>query len=340
MRYILVIFFLPLSIIAQQGGLDAFSFVNITHSPRIDALGGSGIAIYDNDISLSTVTPSLLNSSMNDQILFTFGDYFTDINLLSCTYVLKFKNLGVLGFSVQAINYGYFERNDVSGYNEGSFSANDQVITFGIGKKINSNFSVGVNLKLLNSNYDVYNALALSSNVSATYFNQDKRFTSTLLVKNIGRQVNYYSSVQERLPGEVQFAISKELAHLPFRYHLSYNNIMNFNIKSSYKLLIQTNIETGELELKEESFAKTALRHIIIGGELNPFRKSLFIRGGFNFQRRFDLATMSRPAMVGFSWGIGFRVFKYYFDYSRSAFHLSGIINNFSISTNLSSFGI
>ncbi len=338
--YIFIIYFCPLSIIAQQGGLHAFSFVNVIHSARIDALGGSGIAIYDNDISLSTTNPSLLNPSMNNKILFTYGDYFSDINLLSCVYVLKFKQLGTLGFAVQAVNYGNFERNDIFGYNQGSFSAHDQVITLGIGKKIHSNFSIGVNIKLLNSHYDFYNAFALSSNISTTYINQGKRFSSTLLIKNIGRGINHYSSLQEQLPWEAQIAISKELEHLPFRYHLSYNNIMNFNIKSPYKLLMQTNIETGELELKQESFAKTALRHIIIGGELNPFRKSLFIRGGFNFQRRFDMTTINKPAMIGFSWGIGFRVFKYYFDYSRSAFHLSGILNNFSISTNLSSFGI
>ena len=103
--------------------------------------------------------------------------------------------------------------------------------------------------------------------------------------------------------------------------------------------MMQTNIETGELEIKEESIAKTFLRHITIGGELNPFRKSLFIRTGFNFQRRFDLTTTSRPAMVGFSWGIGFRLSKYYFDYSRSSYHLTAAPNNFSIATNLSNFG-
>jgi hypothetical protein len=94
------------------------------------------------------------------------------------------------------------------------------------------------------------------------------------------------------------------------------------------------------LELKEESIAKTALRHIIIGGELNPFRKSFFIRVGFNFQRRFDLTTTTRPALVGFSWGIGFEVMKYRFDYSRSSYHLSGAPNNFSIATNLRTFGL
>jgi hypothetical protein len=338
-KHFLIVLFLPLGILAQDGGKSAFSFINVEHSARQEALGGSAIAVFDNDVSLSQTTPSLLNASMHNELVFIFGDYFSDINLLSFAYASKFKEVGVIGISLKSINYGDFERNDADGYNQGNFSANDQVLTFGIGKKVLENLSIGLNFNLLNATYDTYTSFALSSNISSTYFNAEKRFTSTLLIKNIGRQLNAYSYEKESLPYEVQFAISKELAHLPFRYHLTYNKINKFDIKSNYKLTNQTNIETGELEIKEESIIKTALRHIIIGAELNPFGKSLFIRGGFNFQRRFDLTTVSRPAMVGFSCGIGFRVSKYYFDYSRSSYHLSGVLNNFSIATNLSTFG-
>lgn len=339
-KYLLIALFFPLSIIAQNGGQSVFSFVNVEHSPRIEALGGSAIAVFDNDISLSQTTPSLLNPLMHNELAFTFGDYFSDINLLSFSYSRHFQEIGVIGVSLKAINYGVFDKNDAAGYNQGSFSANDQVLTFGIGKKINKKLSIGANLNLINATYDTYTAFALSSNISCTYFDLEKMFSSTLLIKNIGRQLNTYSSNKESLPYEIQFAISKELTHLPFRYHLTYNNINKFDISSPYKLINQTNIETGELEIKEESIAKTALRHIVIGGELNPFKKSLFIRGGFNFQRRFDLTTVSRPAMVGFSWGIGFRVYKYHLDYSRSVYHLSGVPNNFSIAANLSTFGL
>jgi len=341
-KYILIALLFPCIIIAQDGGQSAFSFMNVEHSPRKEALGGSAIAIFDNDVSLSQTTPSLLNPLMHNELSFTFGDYFADINLVSFSYARNLGvNIGVIGVALKAINYGDFDRNDAAGYGSGSFSANDQVLTFGIGKTINKKFSVGVNVNFVNSSYDSYNSFALSSNVSSTYFDVNKKFAATLLVKNIGRQLNAYSSsTNENFPYEVQFAISKELAYLPFRYHLTYNNINRFDVKSPYKLISQTNPETGELEIKQESIAKTALRHIIIGGELNPFRKSLFIRGGFNFQRRFDLTIETRPAMVGFSWGIGFRVFKYHFDYSRSSYHLSGAPNNFSIATNLSTFGL
>ena len=331
---------MPLSLWAQIGGTNAFSFSNIEVSPRIEAIGSNAIAIFDNDVSLSQTTPSLLNAEMHNELAFAFGDYFSDISLLSFAYARKFEKLGVIGFSLKAINYGSFERNNAEGYNQGEFSASDQVLTIGIGKRTNDMLTFGANINLLNSVYDTYNSFALTSNLSTTYFNKEKRFTTTFLIKSIGRQLVSYASKREKIAFDMQFAISKELAHLPFRYHLSYGNINKFNIKSPYKLTQQTNIETGELEIKEESIAKTALRHIIIGGELNPFRKSFFLRGGFNFQRRFDLTTVTSPAMVGFSWGVGFKVSKYRFDYSRSAYHLSGVPNNFSIAANLSTFGL
>ena len=340
MKRILIAFCMPLSLWAQIGGTNAFSFSNIEVSPRIEAIGSNAIAIFDNDVSLSQTTPSLLNAEMHNELAFAFGDYFSDISLLSFAYAREFEKLGVIGVSLRAINYGSFERNNAEGYNQGEFSASDQVLTIGVGKRINEKLTFGANINLLNSVYDTYNSFALTSNISTTYFNKEKRFTTTFLLKNIGRQLGSYASEREKIPFDMQFAISKELAHLPFRYHLSYGNINKFNIKSPYKLTQQTNIETGELEIKEESIAKTALRHIIIGGELNPFSKSFFLRGGFNFQRRFDLTTVTSPAMVGFSWGVGFKVSKYRFDYSRSAYHLSGVPNNFSIAANLSTFGL
>ena len=339
-RIIIIAFCLPLSLLAQIGGTTAFSFVDVELSPRIEAMGGSGIAIVDGDVSLAQTSPSLLNTEMHNGLVFSFTDYFSDINLVGFSYALKWKEFGVFSIGLKAVNYGDFEHNDAVGNNLGSFSAHDQVITFGLGKALTEKFTLGVNLNALNSQYETYHAFALAANIATTYFNAEKQFTSTLLLKNIGRQLIAYSGKKEALPFDVQLGISKELKHLPFRYSLTFHHLNQFDIKSPYKLTSQTNIETGELEIKEESIAKTALRHLIIGGELNPFRKSLFIRGGFNFQRRFDMSLSTYPAMVGFSWGIGFKVSKFRLDYSRSSYHLSGAPNNFSIATNLSTFGL
>jgi hypothetical protein len=336
----LILFLFPLSVFAQIGGTTAFSFINSESSPRIEAMGGCLIAIFDNDLSLAQTTPSLLNTQMNNEIVFSFTDYFSDIHLLGFSYAKEVKNIGVLSIGIKAINYGSFDSYDEVGNTNGTFSAHDQVFTFGVGKQLNDKFSMGVNVNLLNSQYESYHSFAVSTNIATTYYNASKSFTSTLLLKNIGRQLSSYANEKENLPFEMQFAIGNELAHLPFRYQLTYHHLNNFDIKSPYKLTTQTNLETGELEIKEETFAKTFLRHIVIGGELNPFKKSLFLRGGFNFQRRFDMSLSSYPAMVGFSWGIGFKVSKFRLDFSRTSYHLSASPNNFSIATNLSTFGI
>ena len=82
------------------------------------------------------------------------------------------------------------------------------------------------------------------------------------------------------------------------------------------------------------------LRHVILGGELNPFRRSFFLRGGFNFQRREDLRPSSIFSMTGFSYGFGFKIKNIEINYSRNALHSASMINSFSIATNLSNFGL
>ena len=337
---ILLVFYFPMNLLAQIGGVNSFSFVDIDLSPRVESMGGSVIAIVDNDLSLAQVTPSLLNTKMHNGIVFAFSDYFGDIHAVSFSYAREWKGVGVFAFGIRAINYGNFEYNNSSGENIGVFSAHDQVITAGASKRLNNKFTLGINCSFLNSQYEEYHAMALASNISLTYFSFEDRFTSTLLLKNIGRQLMGYTDKKESLPFNIELGISKELKHLPFRYLITLHHLHKFDIKSPYKLTYQTNSETGELEIQEESTAKTALRHLIIGGEFNPFRKSFFLRGGFNFQRRFDMSLATYPAFVGFSWGIGFKVSKFRLDYSRSSYHLSGHPNNFSISTNLKSFGI
>ena len=326
-----------MSIFAQYGAGNVFSFVDIEVSPKIESIGGNGIALYDNDVLLSRTTPSLLNNSMNNNIAFAFSDYFADINILSFSYARNIKNIGFMSFHIQAINYGTFDETDEYGNINGVFSAYDQLIAISYAKKISNFFTIGANINLLNSYYSDYSSFAITSNLSTTYFHAQKEISSTVLIKNIGRQINFYNQ-QEDIPFQIQWAISKKLAYLPFKYHIAYTHLQNFDISSPYKLNTFTNVVTGNLEIQEENMFKTSLRHFIIGGELNPFNKSLFLRGGFNFQRRFDMSLQTSSSMVGFSWGVGFNVANFGVNYSRSLYHLSAIPNNFSIVTNINTF--
>ena len=110
----------------------------------------------------------------------------------------------------------------------------------------------------------------------------------------------------------MQFAVSKELAHLPFRYHLTYIYLNRFDIKSPYKLTTQTNLETGELEVKQESMYEAAKRGFSTATDLAdylvkkgiPFRDSHEIVGSsvaYGIKEGKDLSEMSLEELQQFS---------------------------------------
>ncbi len=79
------------------------------------------------------------------------------------------------------------------------------------------------------------------------------------------------------------------------------------------------------------------MRHLVIGGEFMPTR-NFSLRVGYNYRRRQEMKINSKLGTVGFSWGLAFRVSRFHFSYSRSAYHLVGSPNYITISTNLKSF--
>tara|TARA_B110000908_G_scaffold43312_1_gene52677 strand:- start:1288 stop:2199 length:912 start_codon:yes stop_codon:yes gene_type:complete len=303
-------------------------------------MGGDVISIVGNDVSLAFQAPSLLNKEMNRQMSFNFVDYVSDINFISFHYAQKISNNLMIFSGLDAINYGEFIGSDATGNSTSLFTANQQIFTLGTAKQISDKFTLGTNIKLLNSQLESYHSLSLSSNVSTTYFNKENNLAATLLFKNMGKPIKSYTSNSENLPFEIQLGLSKSLQHLPFRYSLVLHHLNVYDISNDYNLNTIYDLTTNTIIIKKETVAKKMLRHVILGGELNPFRKSLYLRAGFNFQRREDLKLSSSFSMSGFSWGMGFSVKKIQINYSRSALHSSSVLNSFSLITNLSNFSL
>lgn len=325
---------------AQIGGENTFAVLEFNPSVRTAAMGGELISISDNDVDIAATNPALLNSKMHKQISFSLIDYFTDINAVAVNYVTELDKLGMLLFGVKALNYGHFVLTDETGVDLGEFSANEQVLTAGISKQLSEEFTIGINLNLINSKLEQYSSFGLSSNIALAYYNDDRKICVAVLAKDFGRQLSSYTDEKENLPFQLQMGVSKQLAHLPFRFSIVAHHLNKFDISNNYLKPTTTDPLSGEEISNEDSFGKKMLRHFVLGGELNPGRKNLFIRGGFNFQRRQDMQLSTRPLLVGFSWGLGFRISKFQLNYSRATYHLAEASNNFSFSTNLSSFGL
>ncbi len=76
------------------------------------------------------------------------------------------------------------------------------------------------------------------------------------------------------------------------------------------------------------------MRHFIFSTELTIARR-IMLRAGYNYGRRQEFKVASRPGTVGLSWGIGIKVNRFVFSYSRAAYHQAGGTNQISIMTNL-----
>ncbi len=341
--FILFVFlFSSLATTAQIGGGRTYQFLNLPNSARIAALGGNFLAIRDDDITLAIANPSLITKRMNNTLALSYINYFSDVNYGFAAYSRSFNKIGSFVGSLQYINYGTFTETDATGQTYGTFKAAEYALNIGWGKSLDSNFSIGSNLKTIISSLESYSSFGIAVDVAASYQSNNKNFVTSLMFKNIGRQLSYYTEGnREALPFEIQLGFSEKLNHAPFRFSLLLNHLEKWDLSFEDPLnpSVKTDPLTGELieKSKFSKFGDNLLRHAVLGVEFVPSR-SFNIRLGYNYQRRQEMKVESAMSTVGFSWGFGFRVSKFYFSYAHVIQHLAGSSNFFTIATNLSAF--
>lgn len=328
--------------VAQIGGSKTYQFLTLPNSARIAAMGGNFLAIKDDDISLAIANPSLITDKMDHKLAINYVNYFSDINYGFAAYAHNFKKLGTFVGSLQYINYGTFTYADPTGLTSGTFKAGEYALNIGWAKMLDSNFTLGSNLKFINSNFETYNSFGVAIDLAATYHNAKKSFTTSLMFKNIGRQLSYYTDGnRENLPFEIQLGLSKKLGHAPFRFSLLLNHLEKWDITYEDPLnpTEKTDPLTGEKVVKSDIslFGDKLMRHVVAGVEFVP-SESFNIRLGYNYQRRQEMKVESALSTVGFSFGFGFKVSKFYLSYAHVIQHLSASSNFFTIATNISEF--
>lgn len=339
--FIFLLFSSTLSI-AQIGGTNTYEFLNVPISARSAGLGGSVIAVKDNDPTLAISNPSLLNSEMNSMTTFSYLNYFADINHGFFSYVKDFNKVGTFSAGIRYLDYGTFVETDEGGNELGKFTAAEYALVLGWGKQIDSNFSVGANLKPIYSSLYLYNSAGIALDFSGTYYNKQKGFTAAIVVKNVGTQLSSYveGGEKEPIPFEIQGGISKKFKHMPFRVSIDMIQLQNWNLAYNDSILQTNNSDLSDEEKSERN--KTGIigetfRHLVIGGEFVP-SKNFMLRFGYSFKRRAELAHDNKPGLIGFSWGIGFRVKKFHVSYGSAKYHLAGPSNHFTVTTNLSEY--
>lgn len=327
---------------AQVVGQGVYQFLNLTASARAAATGGNFMAVNDGDLSLALFNPSLINPQMNHKLSMSFVDYYADVNYGFASYANTFEKIGSYAGSVQYISYGDFIYADATGQTGGKFKASELALILGWGRKLDSAFSIGANLKFIHSGLESYKSYGMAVDVSGSYLNDEHQLAVSLVARNIGTQIKpFVSGTYESLPFELHLGVSQKLRHVPFRYSVLITNLHQWDLTDG-----KSSNNTGKIDpitgkpIKEDpfsSFLDKAMRHVVVGGEFYPV-KPLTIRLGYNYHRRQELGVNTRMSTVGFSWGFGLRINRFQIDYSRATYHLAGSPNYLTISTRLSDF--
>lgn len=340
MKKLLFFYLLLLTTIgrAQIAGTTGFSFLSLSPSARLTALSNSAIAVRDNNLAFSFYNPALLTDTMNNSAAFNYDFLLGGISNGYVGYARHAESLG-LNFQagVQFINYGTFKRADEFGNLQGDFTARETVFVLGVSRAVSERLSVGLNLKYVSSQLEAYTAQGFGADLSGSYYNPDKQFGFTVLMRNIGIVTkNFASNEQLSLPTDIQIGFSKKLTRAPFRFSLAAVQLNRWKLNYNNSLDNDLSLLNGSATNTPNKFSQeldNLFRHLRFGGELSFGKNDVFqLRIGYNHQANKELSVNGIRSLSGISYGFGVRFGKFRFDYGIAQEHLAGSFQHLGMS--------
>jgi hypothetical protein len=320
---------------SQIGGKHIYQFLNLVTSPRQAALGGKTITIYDDDVNQVNFNPATLNVEMDNHLALNYGSYYKEVTYGTASYAYTYdRHLQTFQAGVNYVNYGNFEGYDENGQPTSEFTGSEIALSLGYAYNIpNTTIHLGANAKLISSTLENYNSIGGAIDVGALFIDERNDVNWGLVIRNIGTQFTTYSGTSEKLPLEIIAGVSQELDNVPIRWHLTLENLQQWNLAFPNPVRAQSSIDGSSSEEKVSAI-NNALRHLIVGVELFP-KKTFNLRLGYNFRRAEELRLEEQRNFSGISVGFGLKLNKLKFNYSYSRYTLAGNTSLFGLTINL-----
>jgi hypothetical protein len=315
----------------QIGGRSVYQFLNLVTSPRQAALGGKTITIYDNDVNQAHFNPATINVEMDNKLALNYGSYFGEVTYGTAAYAYTYdRHLQTFHAGVNYVNYGNFDGYDENGQATSSFTGSEMALSFGYAYNIPfTSFYIGANAKLISSTLESYNSFGAAIDIGGLFIDERNDVNWALVIRNIGTQITPYAETREKLPLEVLVGVSQLMENVPIRWHLTLENMQQWNIAFSNPNRAEGSLDGGSTPEKVSVF-NNALRHVVVGAELFP-DKGFNIRLGYNFRRAEELRILEQRNFSGISVGIGLKIRKLKFNYSYSRYTLAANTSLFGL---------
>ena len=315
----------------QIGGKYVYQFLNLVQSPRQAALGGKTLTVVDYDVNQVFYNPATLNEEMNKRMSVNYGNYYGEVSYGTAAYAYTWdRHVQTFHAGISYVNYGTFEGRDELGGLTSNFTGSEAALSLGYAYNVPwTDLFIGANVKVISSTLETYNSWGTAVDLGMLYIDYKNDINYALVVRNLGFQITPYENTNEKLPLAIEAGISQLVENVPIRWHLTLENLQQWNIAFSNPNRGETSLD-GETKEEKVSFFNNALRHVIIGAELFP-EKGFNIRLGYNFRRGQELSIVDQRNFSGLSVGFGLRFGKVRLNYSYS---------KYTVAANTSLFGL
>jgi len=304
--------------IAQEN-TNVFDFLRLPTSSHAIALGGRNISLIEDDISLAWQNPALLSSVNDKSAGVNFMTYMAGCKTGSAAYSQITGERGTWGVTSQFLSYGSMKETTPSGELLGTMSALDMCLSGMYSYALGEKWVGGAAGKFIYSHYGEYTSCALAVDLGLNYFDLKQDLSVSIAARNLGGQVKAFADHHERLPIDLELGFTKGMGYAPFKISATLIDLTHWSRDYYYS----PNRKTPP--------GRVFFNHLNFGVDITPI-KILYISGGYNFRRAYEMKAAGSSHAAGLTFGAGIQLKKCKFGVAYAKYHLGAPTLAFSLS--------
>ncbi len=286
---------------AQNESQTQYNFLRLPVSAHAAALGGDNVTLIEDDEALIFHNPALLSSVSDKTLNLNYMNYMSGANTASASFNRVVKERASWAVSGQFIDYGKMKEVNENNIQTGEFSARDISMAGYFSYMLGQRFAGGIAAKFISSSIGSYNSIGFGVDLGINYYDPDRDWSLSFVVKNLGGQLKAYDENFEKMPVDVQAGISKRLQTAPLRLSATFVDLNHLD----YKLI----------------------NHIVFGAEF-LLSDNFWIGAGYNFRRANEMRITSSDGKkssggAGLSFGTGLNLERFKLNIAYGKYHIS-----------------
>ena len=286
---------------AQNDSQTGYNFRRLPVSAHAAALGGDNISVIDDDEALIFNNPALLSSVTDKSLNLNYMTYMEGAKTASASFNRVVGKRASWAVSGQYLDYGSMKETDENNVELGEFSAKDISLAGYFSYLLTDRVSGGITAKFISSYIADYNSIAVGVDLGLNYYDPDREWSLSFVLKNLGGELKAYDEDYNRMPFDMQIGVSKQFANMPLRLHAT---LVDLN-HPHYKFI----------------------NHAVIGADA-LLSDNFWIGLGYNFRRANEMKIASSDGKssshgAGLSLGAGLTLNRFKAAVSWGKYHVS-----------------